>query len=110
MVLFRVVRVRIDGRRRARAEVAADAGVVGDMLVEFVAPQPWERHVKQAVLFDAQWGRRPHLLPPLREPELITVSARAFLLRGVELDALSGAEHVQEWWVRFVPDEALRGR
>lgn len=101
-MLYRVVQVRQGGRRRRRTDVAADPGVVGELAIEFVAREPSERHLKQAVVYDPTWAQRPALLPPLRDPELVTINSRALLLRGIEFDPANGAEIVQEWWIRYL--------
>ena len=99
---------RTDGIRRSDAEIAADAGFTGVVGMSLAGT------TRQMTLSaqKADDGATVLLLPPLYEPQLLSMHADGMIVRGWQ--RLSGSKttpgptYLQEWLLTFVAQPSLQ--
>ncbi|EJL89165.1 hypothetical protein PMI16_02032 [Herbaspirillum sp. CF444] len=107
--MYSIIRqFRTDGIRRTEAEIAADAGfagIVGMSLAGTTRQMTLSAH-------NTEDGATVLLLPPLYEPQLLSMHADGMIVRGWQ--RLSGSKttpgptYLQEWLLTFVGQQALQ--
>jgi hypothetical protein len=91
-----VKRLRERGRRLHDRDISASSGVRGDLTLAICGIAP------QANLSKLDDQQMKPVIPPLEHAQLITMHGDKMLFRGVER-ASDGAEYVQEWSVKVLP-------
>ena len=96
----RVVPTHHDGRRCTERELGATVPLVGALSVHLTPDAGLKRAVRFAVLQEiGSGGKTQDLLPPLRNPELLTLTNDGMMLAGFE--EVDGRRLYQGWWIRF---------
>lgn len=99
--MFRIVKMRIDGRRDDREALRRQDGIVGTLNLHSVTDERGvQLQVLQLVSGEMQSGAFKELAA-LYEPDFKTFTGDQFLAKGYERTG-GGREIVQEWWGRRV--------
>jgi hypothetical protein len=101
---FVVFRTRLRGRKLPDRELQQQQPVEGELEC-FMADDPHlRRTVRIAKLTRTEDARRPELIPPLYDADVITLGRTGAVITGIErLPAGPDiVEFAQSWWVRFV--------
>ena len=104
MLRFLVVRTRRHGRKLPDRELQRQEPVEGELQCFTVDDPHLRRPVRIAKLTRTEDARRPELIPPLYDADVITLGRTGAVITGIErLPADDGVvEFAQSWWVRFV--------
>lgn len=94
--MYKVVRLRTNGKRNPREESLKEEGVLGQILID--SDNRSGELVRYAKLFEksnpAILGR---IVWVLAHPEVVAMTNKGMLIRGIERSS-QGSEMVQEWW------------
>ena len=104
MLRFHVVRTRHRGRKLPDRELQRQAPVEGELQCFMVDDPHLRRTVRIAKLIRTEDARRPELIPPLYDADVINLGRTGAVITGIErLPADDGVvEFAQSWWIRFV--------
>ena len=104
MLRFLVVRTRSQGRKLADRELQRQEPIEGELECFMVDDPYLRRTVRIAKLTRTADARRPELIPPLYDADVITLGRTGAVITGIErLSAGDGVvEFAQSWWIRFV--------
>jgi len=107
---FSVIRARDRGMLRARHQVVASAGVIGEFRLRDVKDEELRRHSKVATLVDRISGGPVAGLPPLWDAVLGFANSDQWIVTGFEqVDGDGGTryDHAQTWIM--TPADKLTG-
>jgi hypothetical protein len=101
---FLVLRTRRHGRKLADRDLQRQDPVEGELECFMVEDAHLRRTVRVAKLTRTEDARRPELLPPLYDADVITLGRTGAVITGIErLPEETGiVEFAQSWWVRFL--------
>lgn len=101
---FLVFRTRLHGRKLPEYEVQRQQPVEGELQCFMLDDPHLRRTVRVAKLTRTEDARRPELIPPLYDADVITLGRTGAVITGIErLPVDTGiVEFAQSWWVRFV--------
>lgn len=108
-MLATVFRMRENGARRE--DERSGAGVTGQLLLMWSVGTPKTAPFRSLTLSSSD-GMAKQLLPPLFEPQLLTLGANGMMFRGFErrVSPIESYSVLQEWHVLFVSPEELSAR
>jgi hypothetical protein len=101
---FLVLRTRRHGRKLPDREMQRQEPVEGELECFMVDDPHLRRTVRVAKLTRTVDARRPELIPPLYDADVITLGSTGAVITGIErLPADIGVvEYAQAWWIRFL--------
>ena len=101
---FLVCRTRREGCKLSDHELQRQVPIEGELQCFMVDDPHLRRTVRVAKLTRTEDARRPELIPPLYDADVITLGRTGAVITGIErLPAHRGVvEFAQSWWVRFV--------
>lgn len=97
--MFKVIKLRTNGKRHPREESLRADGLYGDVIIGTDSRRG--EQVRFAELVEQiNTARPPRIIYRLEHPQIVSMTKAGMLIRGVEINSQS-QEMIQEWWCKY---------